>query len=223
MGRRRLGQRGRAAGVWRPRGCHTRWRWRRRRYGTARTWPLVSIRFSPRPACTPSSRMAQRELQRKYLPKLVTWELSGSMQLTEPQAGSDLRFVRTRAAPGGRWILQHPGTKIFITYGEHPMTENIIHLVLARLPDAPEGTKGLSLFIVPKFFVSDDGSIGPRNDVTCAKLEHKLGIHGSPTAVMNYGDHGGATGWLVGAPHNGLARDVHHDDSKRASASPYRA
>ncbi len=144
------------------------------------------------------------ELKRKYLPKLVTGEWTGSMQLTEPQAGSDLRFVKTRAAPAGDGSYKITGTKIFITYGDHPMTENIVHMVLARLPDAPPGTKGLSLFLVPKFFVNDDGSIGARNDVTCAKLEHKLGIHGSPTAVMNFGDRGGATGWLVGAPHNGL-------------------
>ncbi len=144
------------------------------------------------------------ELKRKYLPKLATGEWTGSMQLTEPQAGSDLRFVKTRAAPAGDGSYKITGTKIFITYGDHPMTENIIHMVLARLPDAPPGTKGLSLFLVPKSFVNDDGSIGARNDVTCAKLEHKLGIHGSPTAVMNFGDRGGATGWLVGAPHNGL-------------------
>ena len=144
------------------------------------------------------------DLQRKYLPKLVTGEWTGSMQLTEPQAGSDLRFVRTRAVPGGDGSYKISGTKIFITYGEHPMTENIVHMVLARLPDAPPGTKGLSLFLIPKYFVNDDGSLGARNDVTCAKLEHKLGIHGSPTAVLNYGDHGGATGWLVGAPHEGL-------------------
>ena len=145
-----------------------------------------------------------KELQRKYLPKLVTGEWTGSMQLTEPQAGSDLRFVKMRAVPAGDGSYKLTGTKIFITYGEHPMTENIIHMVLARLPDAPPGTKGLSLFLIPKYFVNDDGSLGQRNDVDCAKLEHKLGIHGSPTAVLNYGDHGGATGWLVGGPHYGL-------------------
>ncbi len=144
------------------------------------------------------------DLQRKYLPKLVTGEWTGSMQLTEPQAGSDLRFLKTRAAPAGDGSYKITGTKIFITYGEHPITENIVHMVLARLPDAPPGTKGLSLFLIPKFFVNDDWSLGARNDVTCAKLEHKLGIHGSPTAVLNYGDRGGAAGWLVGAPNNGL-------------------
>ncbi len=144
------------------------------------------------------------ELQRTYLPKLVTGEWTGSMQLTEPHAGSDLRFLKTRAVPAGDGSYKITGTKIFITYGEHPLTENIVHMVLARLPDAPAGTKGLSLFLVPKRFVNRDGSLGALNDVTCAKLEHKLGIHGSPTAVLNYGDKGGAAGWLVGAPNGGL-------------------
>ncbi len=144
------------------------------------------------------------ELQRKYLPKLVTGEWTGSMQLTEPHAGSDLRFLKTRAVPVGDGTYKITGTKIFITYGEHPMTDNIIHMVLARLPDAPPGTKGISLFLIPKFFVNEGGSLGPRNDAHAAKLEHKLGIHGSPTAVMNYGDKGGATGWMVGEPNKGL-------------------
>lgn len=145
------------------------------------------------------------ELKRKYLPKMVTGEWTGTMQLTEPQAGSDLRFLKTRAEPQGNGTFRITGTKIFITYGEHGMTDNIIHMVLARLPDAPPGTKGISLFLVPKFLVNEDGSPGPRNDVVCTKLEHKLGIHGSPTCVMNYGDRGGAVGWLVGEPHRGLA------------------
>jgi acyl-CoA dehydrogenase len=144
------------------------------------------------------------ELQRKYLPKLATGAWTGSMQLTEPQAGSDLRFLKTRAVPVGDGSFKITGTKIFITYGEHSLTDNIIHMVLARLPDAPAGTKGISLFLVPKFFVNDDGSLGARNDAYAAKLEHKLGIHGSPTAVMNYGDKGGAVGWLVGEPNEGL-------------------
>ncbi len=126
------------------------------------------------------------------------------MQLTEPQAGSDLRYLKTRAVPATGGSYKITGTKIFITYGEHPMTDNIIHLVLARLPDAPPGTKGISLFLIPKYFVNDDGSLGARNDVYAAKLEHKLGIHGSPTAVMNYGDKGGATGWMIGEPNRGL-------------------
>lgn len=144
------------------------------------------------------------ELQKKYLPRLVTGEWTGSMQLTEPHAGSDLRFLKTRAVPAGGGTYKITGTKIFITYGEHPMTDNIIHMVLARLPDAPAGTKGISLFLIPKFLVNSDGSLGERNDAYAAKLEHKLGIHGSPTAVMNYGDKGGALGWMVGEPNKGL-------------------
>jgi len=144
------------------------------------------------------------ELQRKYLPKLVTGEWTGSMQLTEPHAGSDLRFLKTRAVPAGDGTYKITGTKIFITYGEHSMTDNIIHMVLARLPDAPAGTKGISLFLIPKFFVNDGGSLGARNDAHAAKLEHKLGIHGSPTAVMNYGDKEGAVGWMVSEPNKGL-------------------
>ncbi len=172
-------------------------------------WNSANMAYGLNPLLTQAGVHAiiahgSKDLQRKYLPKLVTGEWTGSMQLTEPQAGSDLRFVKTRAVPAGDGSYKITGTKIFITYGEHPMTENIVHMVLARLPDAPPGTKGLSLFLIPKYFVNDDGSLGARNDVTCAKLEHKLGIHGSPTAVLNYGDGGGATGWLVGAPHDGL-------------------
>jgi alkylation response protein AidB-like acyl-CoA dehydrogenase len=144
------------------------------------------------------------ELQRRYLPKMVSGEWTGSMQLTEPQAGSDLRFLRTKAVPAGDGSYRIIGGKIFITYGEHPMTDNIIHLMLARLPDAPPGTKGISLFLVPKFLLNEDGSLGARNDAFATKLEHKLGIHGSPTCVMAYGENGGAVGWLVGEPHQGL-------------------
>ncbi len=172
-------------------------------------WNGANMAFGLNPLLTQAGVHAivahgSAELQRKYLPKLVTGEWTGSMQLTEPHAGSDLRFLKTRAVPAGDGAYKITGTKIYITYGEHPMTENIIHMVLARLPDAPPGTKGISLFLIPKFFVNDDGSLGARNDVTCAKLEHKLGIHGSPTAVLNYGDNGGAMGWLVGEPHGGL-------------------
>lgn len=142
-------------------------------------------------------------LQQQYLEKLISGEWSGTMNLTEPQAGSDLSTVRTRAVPEGDHYLI-TGQKIFITYGEHDLTENIIHLVLARLPDAPEGTRGISLFVVPKFLVNDDGSIGARNDLRCVSIEHKLGIHGSPTAVMSYGDNGGAIGYLVGEENRGL-------------------
>ena len=149
-------------------------------------------------------RYGSAALKAQYLPKLTSGEWTGSMQLTEPQAGSDLRFLKTRAMPTGDGSYRITGTKIFITYGEHPMTANIVHLVLARLPDAPPGTKGISMFVVPKFLVNDDGSLGARNDVFCSKLEHKLGIHGSPTCVMNFGDEGGAAGWLIGEPHRGL-------------------
>ena len=143
---------------------------------------------------------AQRET---YLHKMVSGEWTGTMNLTEPQAGSDLSVVRTRAVPAGDHYLIS-GQKIYITYGEHDLTENIVHLVLARVQDAPAGTRGLSLFIVPKFLVNADGSIGDRNDVRCASIEHKLGIHGSPTAVMIYGEKGGAIGYLVGEQNRGL-------------------
>ncbi|MEI7968732.1 MAG: acyl-CoA dehydrogenase [Betaproteobacteria bacterium] len=143
---------------------------------------------------------AQRAL---YVPRLVSGEWTGTMNLTEPQAGSDLSAVRTRATPeGDHWRIK--GTKIYITWGEHDMADNIVHLVLARTPDAPEGVKGISLFIVPKFLVNADGSLGARNDVKCVSIEHKLGIHGSPTAVMAYGDGDGAIGFLVGEENRGL-------------------
>src|SRR5258705_4337901 len=138
-----------------------------------------------------------------YLHKLTAGEWTGTMNLTEPQAGSDLSAVSTRAVPEGDHYLLH-GTKIFITWGEHDMAENIIHLVLARTPDAPEGVKGISLFIVPKFLVNADGTLGKRNDVFCVSIEHKLGIKASPTAVLQYGDHGGAVGYLVGQENRGL-------------------
>jgi alkylation response protein AidB-like acyl-CoA dehydrogenase len=172
-------------------------------------WNSANMAFGLNPLLTQAGVHAiiahgSPELQKKYLPKLVSGEWTGSMQLTEPHAGSDLRFLKTRATPAGDGSYRVTGTKIFITYGEHPMTDNIIHMVLARLPDAPPGTKGISLFLIPKFLVNDDGSLGSRNDVYAAKLEHKLGIHGSPTAVLNYGDKGGAVGWMVGEPNGGL-------------------
>jgi acyl-CoA dehydrogenase len=144
-------------------------------------------------------------LKRTYLPKLVSGEWMGTMQLTEPQAGSDVGALRTKAerAPDGTYRIT--GQKIFITYGEHDFTDNIIHLVLARLPDGPPGTRGISLFLVPKFAVNPDGSLGPRNDVRAHSVEHKLGIHGSPTCTMVYGDQGGATGFLVGEENRGMA------------------
>src|SRR5450830_972662 len=139
-----------------------------------------------------------------YLENLVSGKWTGTMNLTEPQAGSDLAAVRTRAVPQGDGTYKVFGTKIFITYGEHDMAENIVHLVLARTPDAPEGVKGISLFIVPKFLVNADGSLGARNDAHCVSIEHKLGIKASPTAVLQFGDHGGAIGTLVGEENRGL-------------------
>ncbi|MDO8651726.1 MAG: acyl-CoA dehydrogenase [Undibacterium sp.] len=139
-----------------------------------------------------------------YLEKLISGKWTGTMNLTEPQAGSDLAAVRTRAVPQGDGTYKVFGTKIFITYGEHDMAENIVHLVLARTPDAPEGVKGISLFIVPKFMVNADGTLGERNDAHCVSIEHKLGIKASPTAVLQFGDHGGAIGTLVGAENRGL-------------------
>ncbi len=144
------------------------------------------------------------EIKAKYLPKMVSGEWTGTMNLTEPQAGSDLSAVRSRAEPQPDGTYKIFGQKIFITYGDHDLTDNIIHLVLARLPDAPEGVKGISLFVVPKFIVNDDGSLGARNDVQCVSIEHKLGIHASPTCVLAFGDKGGATGYLVGELNRGL-------------------
>jgi alkylation response protein AidB-like acyl-CoA dehydrogenase len=144
---------------------------------------------------------ASDALKSKYLPKIVSGEWSGVMCLTEPQAGTDLGLVRTKAMPNGDGSFAITGNKIFISSGEHDLTENIIHLVLARLPDAPSGTKGISLFLVPKILVNDDGSLGVRNKFICAGLEHKMGIHASPTCQMAYD---GAVGWLVGEPHKGM-------------------
>ena len=139
-----------------------------------------------------------------YLEPLISGKWTGTMNLTEPQAGSDLAAVRTRAVPQGDGTFKVFGTKIFITYGEHDMAENIVHLVLARTPDAPAGVKGISLFIVPKFLVNEDGSLGARNDAHCVSIEHKLGIKASPTAVLQFGDNGGAIGTLVGEENRGL-------------------
>jgi alkylation response protein AidB-like acyl-CoA dehydrogenase len=143
-------------------------------------------------------------LKALYLPKMVSGEWTGTMNLTEPHAGSDLGVLTTRAVKqaDGSYLLF--GTKIFITYGDHEMTDNIVHLVLARLPDAPPGTRGISLFLVPKYLVNKDGSLGARNDVICAGVEHKLGIHASPTCVMKYGEKDGAIGYLVGEENRGL-------------------
>ncbi|WP_434106982.1 acyl-CoA dehydrogenase [Paraburkholderia caffeinilytica] len=144
------------------------------------------------------------EQKQTYVPRLISGEWTGTMNLTEPQAGSDLALVRTRAEPQGDGSFKLFGTKIFITWGEHDMAKNIAHLVLARTPNAPEGVKGISLFIVPKFLINEDGSLGERNDVHCVSIEHKLGIKASPTAVLQFGDHGGAIGHLIGEENRGL-------------------
>src|SRR5579872_3543470 len=173
-------------------------------------WSGASMGFALCPllsegAVSAVARFAAPPLRDLYLPKLISGEWTGTMNLTEPQAGSDLNAVKARAEPAGDGTYRLFGQKIFITYGEHDMADNIVHLVLARLPDAPPGTRGISLFLVPKFLPNADGAAGPRNDVRCASIEHKLGIHASPTCVMIYGDSGGATGWLVGEENRGLA------------------
>ncbi len=147
---------------------------------------------------------ASDEVKAVYLEKLVSGQWTGTMNLTEPQAGSDLALVRSKAEPQPDGSYRISGTKIFITYGEHDMARNIVHLVLARVTGAPEGVKGISLFVVPKFLVNADGSLGQRNDVRCVSIEHKLGIKASPTAVLQFGDEGGATGYLVGQENRGL-------------------
>jgi alkylation response protein AidB-like acyl-CoA dehydrogenase len=151
------------------------------------------------------ARIGTDEQKRLYVARMASGQWTGTMNLTEPHAGSDLGLLKTRAVPQGDGTYRLFGTKCFISYGEHEMTENIIHLVLARLPDAPEGTRGISMFLVPKWLVNADGSIGRRNDVRCTGIESKLGIHGSPTCVMTYGEKDGAVGTLVGEEHKGLA------------------
>ncbi len=171
-------------------------------------WKSANLSFSLCPMLTVGAIEAllargSKALKQTYLPNMVAGTWTGTMNLTEPQAGSDLALVKTRAVPEGDHY-RITGQKIFITYGEHDFTENIIHLVLARTPDAPPGVKGISLFVVPKFLVNKDGSLGARNDVQCIKLEEKLGIHASPTAVMSYGEQEGAVGYLVGEENRGL-------------------
>lgn len=173
-------------------------------------WQSACMAFALNPLLTQGAAEAlaaygSAELKERYLPKLTSCEWSGTMQLTEPQAGSDLRFIKTRAEPQGDGSYKLFGTKIFITYGEHDLVENIVHMVLARIPGAPEGTRGISLFLVPKNIVGSNGSLGERNDIHAVSVEHKLGIHASPTCVMQMGDSGGATGWLVGEENRGLA------------------
>ena len=173
-------------------------------------WNAAAMAFAVGPLLTIAAIDALHahgsdELKRSYLEKLVSGEWTGTMQLTEPQAGSDVGALRTRAdrAPDGSYRLK--GQKIFITYGEHDLTDNIIHFVLARLPDAPPGTRGISLFLVPKFLLNADGSPGKRNDIRAHSVEHKLGIHGSPTCTMILGDEGGAVGYLIGEENAGMA------------------
>ena len=150
------------------------------------------------------SHHADETLRETYLPKMITGEWTGTMNLTEPQAGSDVGALTSRAVPADDGTWRITGTKIFITYGEHEFSDNIVHLVLARTPDAPPGTKGISLFIVPKFLVNADGSLGERNDLRVVSTEHKIGIHASPTCVMSYGDNGGAVGFMVGEENTGM-------------------
>jgi acyl-CoA dehydrogenase len=176
----------------------------------AEMWNASNMAFALCPMLTGGAIDAleahgSEKLRALYLAKIVSGEWTGTMNLTEPQAGSDLNALRTRAEPQADGTYRIFGSKIFITYGEHDLTDNIIHLVLARLPNAPSGTRGISLFLVPKFLVNDDGSLGQRNDVHCVGIEHKLGIHGSPTCTLAYGDNGGAIGFLIGEENKGLA------------------
>ncbi len=172
-------------------------------------WSASNVAFGLCPLLTLSAIEAldahgSDELKNIYLEKLVTGEWTGTMQLTEPQAGSDVGALRTRAEKQADGTYRIKGTKIFITYGEHDMTDNIVHFVLARLPDAPAGTKGISLFLIPKFMVKADGSLGARNDIYASGVEHKLGMHASPTCTMTMGDHGGAVGFLIGEENQGM-------------------
>ncbi len=173
-------------------------------------WNGASMAFALCPLLTEGAvgalkSFGSRELLDRYLAPMIGGRWTGTMNLTEPQAGSDLNAVRTRAERAEDGSYRLFGQKIFITYGEHDMAENIVHLVLARLPGAAPGTRGLTLFLAPKFLVNADGSLGERNDLRCAGIEHKLGIHGSPTCVMVYGDNEGAKAWRVGEENRGLA------------------
>jgi 3-(methylsulfanyl)propanoyl-CoA dehydrogenase len=172
-------------------------------------WNSGSMAFGIGPALTMAAIDAlaaygNNDLKARYLGKLISGEWMGTMQLTESQAGSDVGALRTRATRASDGTYRITGSKIFITYGEHDLTDNIIHFVLARLPDSPPGTKGVSLFLVPKVMLNEDGTLGKRNDVRAHSVEHKLGIHGSPTCTMIYGDQGGATGFLIGEEHKGM-------------------
>ncbi|MGJ5005290.1 acyl-CoA dehydrogenase [Bradyrhizobium sp. HKCCYLRH2060] len=172
-------------------------------------WSASNVAFGLCPLLTLSAIEAldahgSDELKDIYLGKLISGEWTGTMQLTEPQAGSDVGALRTRAERAADGTYRITGSKIFITYGDHDMTDNIVHFVLARLPDAPAGTKGISLFLIPKFLVNADGSLGTRNDIYASGIEHKLGMHASPTCTMTMGDHGGAIGYLVGEENAGM-------------------
>ncbi len=172
-------------------------------------WTSANMAFGLCPMLTQAAaetlaHHGDKALKARYLARLVSGEWTGTMNLTEPQAGSDLARVRTRAINVGNGEYRISGQKIFITYGDHDLATNIVHMVLARLPDAPEGVKGLSLFLAPKFLADEDGGLGHRNDLRCVSLEHKLGINGSPTAVMSFGDTDGAIGYLVGEENRGL-------------------
>ncbi|HET9470616.1 MAG TPA: acyl-CoA dehydrogenase family protein, partial [Usitatibacter sp.] len=172
-------------------------------------WGSANLAFKLCPMLTQGAvealhMVGSPDLQKRFLPKMVSGEWTGTMNLTEPQAGSDLSLVRTKAVPQKDGTYRLFGQKIFITYGEHDYTDNIVHMVLARMEGAPEGVKGISLFLVPKVMVNADGSLGARNDVKCASIEHKLGIHASPTAVMVYGEKEGAVGYLIGEANRGL-------------------
>jgi len=173
-------------------------------------WNSANLSFGLCPLLTQGAIAAldargSEDLKSIFIEKMVSGEWAGTMNLTEPQAGSDLTALRTRAEPQAEGSYRLFGTKIFISYGDHDLTENIIHMVLARLPDAPAGTRGISLFLVPKFLVNPDGSLGARNDVVTAGVEHKMGIHASPTCVLKYGENDGAVGYLVGEENRGLA------------------
>ena len=173
-------------------------------------WNSAAMAFGLGPVLTMAgvdslAAFGTEDLKKAYLPKLVSGEWMGTMELTEPQAGSDVGALRTRAERANDRSYRITGSKIFITYGEHDLTDNIIHFVLARIAGAPEGTRGLSLFLIPKFLVGPDGRLGARNDLRAARIEHKLGLHASPTCHMIYGDHGGCVGYLIGEENRGMA------------------
>jgi alkylation response protein AidB-like acyl-CoA dehydrogenase len=178
-------------------------------FGVAEMWQSANMAFALCPMLNQAAIEAMeiygsQEQKDLYLEKMISGEWTGTMNLTEPQAGSDLSVIKTKAEPQNDGSYKMTGQKIFITYGDHDMTDNIVHMVLARTPNAPEGTKGISLFLMPKYLLDDQGNPAAKNDVECSKLEEKMGIHGSPTCVMHYGDNGGAKAWLIGKENEGL-------------------